>query len=264
MTHRPFVLAALWLGLFAAGAGTASAQSSEKGERRVRVGLGVQAVPRYPGSDDHSLRPLVDVALARGDTPFEFEAPDESFGPPLVRGGGFAIGPAFNIEGSRTPKHVGAPLYKVGTTIEAGGFVEYTFSPSFRLRTEVRRGLGGHDGWIANAGADYVIRDGDRYLFSIGPRATFADRTYHRAYFGVTPAEAAASGLPAFDPDGGLQAVGATAGLVFQLTPRWGIYSYAKYDRLVGDAGRSPVRQYGSRSQVSGGLALTFTFGGGR
>jgi outer membrane protein len=62
-----------------------------------------------------------------------------------------------------------------------------------------------------------------------------------------------------------VQAVGVTAGYLRQLTPRWGIYSYAKYDRLVGDAADSPiVRQFGSRDQFSGGLALTYTFGGGR
>jgi outer membrane protein len=47
-----------------------------------------------------------------------------------------------------------------------------------------------------------------------------------------------------------------------QLTPRWGIYTYAGLDRLVGDAADSPVvRQFGSRNQLSAGAALTFTFG---
>ena len=37
--------------------------------------------------------------------------------------------------------------------------------------------------------------------------------------------------------------------------------AYAGYDRLVRDAGASPlVRRYGSRDQFSGGLGLTYTF----
>ena len=61
-----------------------------------------------------------------------------------------------------------------------------------------------------------------------------------------------------------ISAVGAAAGYIKQLTPRWGIYSYARYDRLVGDAAASPiVRRFGSRDQISGGLALTYTFGRG-
>ena len=154
---------------------------------------------------------------------------------------------------------------KVGDTIEVGAFVQYQFGESFRIRGEGRKGLGGHDGWIGNLGADYIARDGDKWLFSIGPRVTVSDGRYQRAWFGVTPAESARTGLAAYRPDGGIQAVGATAGFLKQLDKRWGIYSYAKYDRLVGDSADSPVvRVHGSRDQFSGGLALTYTFGGGR
>ncbi|HEX9946909.1 MAG TPA: MipA/OmpV family protein [Allosphingosinicella sp.] len=239
-------------------------QEEKKEPRRVRVGLGAQFVPAYPGADSYSLRPLVDASLARGSREFGFEAPDESFGPSLIKQGGLEIGPALNFEGSRTAKDVGAALDKVGFTVEAGAFVQYAFSGKFRIRTEARKGLGGHEGWTGQAGADFVARDGDEWLFSIGPRVTWSDARYHRAYFGVTPAESVRTGLAAYRPDGGIQAVGATAGFLTQFTKRWGIYSYAKYDRLIGDASRSPVvRTYGSRDQFSGGLALTYTFGGG-
>lgn len=229
--------------------------------RRVRVGLGAQLVPSYPGSDDHSVRPLVDLSIARGEDPFAFEAADESFGFALINKDGFGIGPALNFESSRKAKDVGAPLDKVGATIEAGAFVQYAFSPQFRVRAEARRGIGGHDGWTSLVGADFVARSGDSYLFSIGPRVTLSNARYQRAYFGVTPAEAIRTGLPAYRPKAGVQAVGATAGLIVQMTKRWGLYGYAKYDRLVDDAARSPVvRGFGSRDQFSGGLALTYTF----
>jgi outer membrane protein len=244
----------------------APAQDTEESEapRRTRVALGPQLVPSYPGSDKYSVRPLVDVARARGDDPFMFEAPDESFGFSLFRTDTFAIGPVAGFEGSRKAKDVGAAVPKVDFTFELGAFVEAQLAEPFRIRAEARRGLGGHKGWIAVVSADYVARDADNWLFSIGPRVTFGNDRYHQAYFGVSPAASATSGLPAFSADGGLQAVGATAGFIRQLTPRWGIYSYAKYDRLVDDAGRSPlVRQFGSRDQFSGGLALTYTFGSG-
>lgn len=248
----------------AAQEGEDEEQAEKKEPRRIRVGVGPQFVPSYPGADDHSLRPLVDVSVARGSKPFEFEAPDESFGPELISTGGLEIGPALNFEGSRTAKDVGADLDKVPFTFEAGAFVEYEFSPKFRFRTELRKGLGGHEGWTGQAGADFVARNGDEWLFSIGPRVTWSDARYHRAYFGVTAAEALRSGLPAYRPGGGVQALGATAGFLAQLGKRFGIYSYAKYDRLVGDAADSPVvRGFGSHDQFSGGLALTYTFGAG-
>lgn len=264
------MLAAAALSLLLASAGWSAPAAAQEGEekekkepRRIRVGVGAQLVPSWPGADDHSVSPLVDVSIARGSKPFDFEAPDESFGPSLISEGGLEIGPALNFEGSRTAKDVGAALDKVPFTFEAGAFVEYEFSPKFRFRTEVRKGLGGHDGWTGQAGADFVARDGDKWLFSVGPRVTWSDARYHRAYFGVTAPESLATGLAAYQPGGGIQAAGATAGFLTQLGKRFGIYSYAKYDRLVGDAADSPVvRSFGSRNQLSGGLALTYTFGG--
>ncbi|WP_343520101.1 MipA/OmpV family protein, partial [Sphingomonas sp.] len=93
-------------------------------------------------------------------------------------------------------------------------------------------------------------------------RPCSADRKYHRAYFGITSADAAASGLPAYDPKGGVQAVGVAAGHLHQLSRRWGVATYARYDRLVGDAADSPVaRTLGSRNQFAAGVALSYTFG---
>jgi outer membrane protein len=259
MTARMLAAAAV----LTVAAGPAYAQ--DDAPRRTRIALGPQLVPSYPGSDRVSIRPLVDASRARGDAPFVFEAADESAGFALWQRSGYAIGPAIGFQGSRTARDVGAALPRVGFTVELGGFVQYALSDAFRLRAELRQGIGGHKGLIGMIGADYVARDADRWLFSVGPRVTLADDRYHRAYFGVAPADAAAAGLRPFVADGGVQAVGASAGLVHQFTPAWGVIGYAKYDRLVADAARSPVvRTSGSRNQLSGGVALTYTFGGER
>ncbi|MFN3388787.1 MAG: MipA/OmpV family protein [Allosphingosinicella sp.] len=267
ISTAPFRLAAAGL-LLAAGAPALAQDEGEetaKEPRRYRVGLGPQLVPSYPGADGHKWRPLVDVSFTRGDTPFEYEAPDESFGFAIVRSGGFEIGPALNYQGSRKPSDVGAPVEKVKGTVEAGAFVQHYLGESFRLRAEGRRGLGGHDGWTGHVGADFISRDKDEYVFAVGPRVTWSNGRYQRAYFGVSPQSAAATGLPVYTPDGGLQGLGATASLHVALTPRWGLYGFAQYERLVSDAGDSPlVRGFGSRDQLSGGVALTMTFGGGR
>lgn len=247
----------------------AAAQSNDEGRdtrpRRYRVALGPQVEPRYPGADGVQLRPLIDIARARGDDPFEFEAADESAGIALFDRGGFAIGPAFNIEGSRRRRHVDrADADEVGTSVELGGFAQYWLTPGLRAYGEVRKGVNGHKGVVSDLGFDYVARDGDRWLVSLGPRVSLSDRRYQQAYFGVSPRTALGTGLPRFDADGGVHAVGATAGTIYQFSRRWGVYGYAKYDRLIADAGRSPfVRAFGNRNQFSGGAALTFTFGRG-
>src|SRR5215210_9467619 len=129
------------LPLAAWGAPAAAADDEAKKEpRRTRVGVGAQLVPSWPGSDDYSLRPLVDVSRSRGSRPFDFEAPDESFGPSLIEEGGLEIGPALNLQGSRKASDVGTDLDKIPFTFEAGAFVQYAFGPKFRIRTELRKG----------------------------------------------------------------------------------------------------------------------------
>jgi MipA family protein len=94
-----------------------------------------------------------------------------------------------------------------------------------------------------------------------GPRLMLSDKEYQRAYFGVTPQVALATGLPVYSPGSGIHAVGATSGIYYSFTPVWGLFGYARYERLVGDAKKSPiVKELGSANQYSAGIGLTYTF----
>jgi len=237
----------------------AIAQDSD--DIRVRVGLGGQIRPEYIGADESEWAPLWDLAITRGTGPLDFEAPDDNFDIKLLSSGGFSMGPVANIQSGRKDSDVGASVGKVPTTFEAGAFAQYDLSDSIRLRGEMRRGIGGHDGFVASLGGDHVWRDGDRYVFSIGPRLLLSDARYQRAWFGVSPQVFAASGLPEYRPSSGPHAVAATSGLTYQLNSDWGLFGYARYERLVGDAAKSPiVRELGSKNQLSAGVGLTYTF----
>lgn len=237
------------------------ALAQDREDLRVRVGLGGQLKPSFIGSDDHDVLPLVDVDIAKGDNPFPFESPDDAFGIRLIDKNGFAAGPVVNLQAKRKESDVGAPVGKVPFTVEVGGFAEYDLSDAFRLRAELRKGVGGHNGLIGSVGADYISRDADRYVFSIGPRVLFSNARFQREYFGVDSEHALASGLPAYKPDAGIHAVALASGLSYQFDQRFGLFGYARYERLVGDAADSPIiREYGSRNQLSGGLGLSYTF----
>lgn len=252
-----------WLiGAAALVLGSSAAQAQDGGITRVRVGLGAQVKPDFVGSDSMGIAPLLDLDTARGTNEFKFEAPDYSFGIPIVDTGGFQFGPAVNLAAGRKSSDVDLPLHKVKTTIEAGGYASYQISKSIFLRAEVLKGLNGHKGIAGTIGADQVWRDGDRYVFSIGPRVLFSDGRYQRAYFGVTAADALATGLPEYRPSGGIYGVALASGLSYQFSPKWGMFGYARYERLVGDAADSPIvrSSFGSRDQVSGGIGLSYTF----
>ena len=239
--------------------GAADAQDSR--DIRVRVGAGVQLRPEYVGADGTSVGPLFHVNFAKGTKPFAFAAPDDNPSIAVTSADGLSFGLAGNYEGRRKESDVGAPVGGVKRTIEAGAFVQYEWKNSFRVRAELLKGINGHKGVLGTISADKIWRDGDRYVISVGPRVLFSDGRYERAYFGVTPAVAVATGLPAYRPDSGIYAVAAASGITYALNERWGLFGFARYERLVGDAAKSPiVRKFGSRDQLSGGIGVNYTF----
>lgn len=237
------------------------AQAQDSDDLRIRAGLGAQVRPEFIGGENREIAPLFDIDISRGDDPFKFEAPDDNFAIALVNSDKFSAGPAANIEGSRKNSDVGAPVGKVKTSIEAGAFAEYRPSEKFRIRGDLLKGITGHKGLVGSIGADYIAREGDNYVISAGPRLLLSDSRYQRPYFGVDPAASLASGLPVYRPKGGIHALGLASGVSYQFNPRFGLFGYARYERLVGDAAKSPiVREYGSRNQMSAGLGLNYTF----
>jgi outer membrane protein len=228
----------------------------------ITIGAGAQTYPKYPGADSYGINPLPIFGFRREGSPMTFEAPDDGIGIGLLgRDSAFNVGPTVRFQGKREQDDVGAAVGDVGFTVEAGGFVEVYPIDHFRLRAELRQGLGGHKGLTGDIGADLILRDENTYIFSIGPRARWADNDFNDAYFGVTPAVSGATGLATFDPGSGFYAIGAQAGITYRLGRNWGLQGYVGYDRLVGDAADSPiVRAFGSRDQFSGGLGLFFEF----
>ena len=113
------------------------------------------------------------------------------------------------------------------------------------------------DRWAPTTSGATATATSSRSVRACWPRT----RRFQRAYFGVDSDAALASGLPAYRPNGGIYALAATSGLSYQFDPRFGMFGYARYERLVGDAAKSPIiRELGSRNQFSGGLGLSYTF----
>lgn len=237
--------------------------------RLITVGIGAQAYPIFPGSNELGIYPMPIIDVRRPGQRIKFEAPDEGFGFGLLgRESRFNLGPTVQFQGRRDEDDVGAAVGNVGFTVEAGAFVEAYLGESLRVRAEGRQGIGGHEGLIGDVGMDFIARDEDRTIFSIGPRVRLADDDYMNAYFGISPAASVNSGIAVYTPEGGVFSVGGTAGIRHQFGSdgRWGVHGYARYDRLVRDAADSPiVTGFGSANQYSAGLGFSYTFrtGGG-
>ena len=101
----------------------------------------------------------------------------------------------------------------------------------------------------------------NRLFLSIGPKLSFYDKDYARAYFGVTPQQSARSGYAMFAPGSGYQA-SVDAAAAYLLTPRLSLSTFASYGHLFGDIDRSQIvrSRFVSRDQFTGGANLTYRF----
>jgi outer membrane protein len=245
--------------LFAA---PASAQDEGRGWT-VTVGPGAIYKPKFPGADEMGIGIWPIFSVRRSGTEPKFATPDDSFGISLVDSGSIRLGPAANIDTGRDEDDAIEGLGDINWSIEGGAFAEaFMMDRHFRLRGEVRKGFGGHKGLIADLAADAIVGSPSEAVFSIGPRARFTNGRYNRSFFGIDEEQSLATGLPEYDPDGGLYSAGALAFANYQFSRAIGIRGYARYDRLMGDAKDSPIVQseIGSRNQYEVGLGMTFTF----
>ena len=73
--------------------------------------------------------------------------------------------------------------------------------------------------------------------------------------------ESAASGLPIYNAGGGIRSVGAGTQLIKQWNTQWATHVFVEYDRLVGDAGDSPIATIrGTPDQFTFGAGFAYSF----
>ncbi len=216
--------------------------------------------PSFPGAKKLSLAPLPFIRGRRLGTLLPVRAPEQSPGFRLFgEREGISVGPVLNFQTRRNEKDVGAAADNVGFTVEPGAFFQAFVRPDIRVRVEARHEIGGHDAFVGDVMADHVLRPSDnRFVVNIGPRLRLSDLKYESALFRRDAGAVSEPRMPAYTPGGGIYSVGAGLGVLYQFTPAWGAYGYAEYERLTGDAAGSPiVRRFGSRDQLSLGLAAT-------
>lgn len=204
------------------------------------LGGGGNVAPRYEGASDILVSPYPIVRLKRLTLPNGFQIGG-------AREGGFSVSPSFAVRGKRTAADTPAltGLSDVDLAVELGLEASYE-AEWFRLHANLRRGLGGHQGWTGEAGIDAVVRPESGLKLHAGPRISYADNDYMDTYFSVP---AGTAGFATFDASPGIKSWGVEAGMRFDVSDGWAVEGTAAYDRLIGDAGASPVTAVGSRDQ---------------
>ena len=140
-------------------------------------------------------------------------------------------------------------------------FGEYVVSKTFPLvvRADVRRAIGGDNGWVGDLGA-YMPMPGssDQFSWFVGPTATFADSRYMNSWFGVNANESARSGLREYHASAGIKSVGLGVAATWMPSKHWLVTGNGAYQQLVGRAANSPIVQRRASGVVD--LSVVYQF----
>ncbi|MGY3585305.1 outer membrane protein [Bradyrhizobium sp. USDA 4341] len=279
-TARRAVVAALpaAFGVVAAFPGQAAAQTaftlpappfsvpflpSVSGNWTVMIGASGASRPDFEGTNHSKFAPVPIFAIRRPGTVDQFRSPRDNASIAIVDFGDFRAGPVGKFVSSRKASRYSelSGLADVNAAFELGGFVEYFPVDWFRVRNETRQGLGGHHGIVSDFSADFIVPVFGGLTVSAGPRFTVETAKAVSPYFSIDTVHAMATGLPVFDAKGGAHSAGVGAQLSYRINPKWEVHSYVEYDRLLGDAAKSPiVTVRGSANQTTFGVGASYSF----
>jgi outer membrane scaffolding protein for murein synthesis (MipA/OmpV family) len=247
------------------------------------IGLGVGMVPSYAGSDDYIAFPLPLIAgrvggvgIAPNGPGFvlDFNSPKPAMGP--RKGARIAFGPAFrfrNDRNNRISDDVVARAGKLDAALEVGGnfavSIPNVVKPfdSLSLGVQARRDvLGAHEGWVIEPQIGYRALVGKAFVLQAQASMEIVTDRFADYYFTVTPAQSTASGLAEFRAEGGLNRIGTTAILSYDLDRNplnggWSLTGVGGWSRMLGDGADTPYTAVrGDADQFILGAGVAFTF----
>ncbi len=235
------------------------------------LGVGLGVLPEFEGSADFETTVLPYLKYEEG----RFVAETIGAGLALTYQVHPALkaGPFFRLNTGRTDVSdpVVATLPEIDPTVEVGLFgqlaipldaIGYDSSAILLARMTGTRDISGtHDGGLVSSeiGAFFELTK-NLDLIALG-QFSWADDDYLQSFYGVSPDDAAASGLDPFSPSSGFRDAGAIFILDYQMADDWWISGIMSYKTLQSDAARSPiVTERGDKTQVFAGILLEHRF----
>jgi outer membrane scaffolding protein for murein synthesis (MipA/OmpV family) len=226
------------------------------------IGGGVGIGPDYQGSDHYKVHPVTIGSLSYRNVLFVGPA---GAGANLFNIEGLRAGPVLGYRGGRkdtADAHLNG-LGRIGASVEAGLFIDYDMGP-FVLSGTYRHAIThSNNGAIGRVQLDFHQKMlDDRLEVHVGPEIDFGDSRYVTKWFGVSPSQSVASGLPVYQPSGGVNGAGIYLTTDYYLTPYLFLHGFGSVRELVGDAGDSPIVL--QQTQALAGLGLVYHWAGGK
>ena len=243
------------------------------------VGVGAAYGSSYDGSDDYVFFPAALVQGSLGGVSFTSRGAGLAldFIPDPPDGVGFDLGVSGQVRGNRARQiedPVVSSLGELDHAIEIGPAIGVGVTQVLNPYDSLTAGIdltwdinGAHGGMVVEPSVTYFTPLSRGIAASLSLSAERGDGAFMDYYYSVSPAQSLASGLPAFDPDGGgwtkaggnlLMGVDLDGDLE---NGGLALVVVGGYTRMLGDAKRSPFTSVrGDADQWVGALGLGYTF----
>lgn len=223
----------------------------------VTLGGSVEVLPKYDGSQNYHVLggPMFDIRYKDR----AFLATGEGLGINFTQTKNYRAGFAltYDLGRSRQLSHELSRLNDVEPSPEAKLFGELVLFPVV-LRVDVRKSVGGYNGWAGDFSAYMPIAGSKRFFVFLGPSLTVVDSHYMQHYFGITPAESQSAGVPVFMTSGGIKSLSFGANATWMMGHHWFMNLVAATDCLLNDADRSPTTR--DKVQAITGFTIAYRF----
>jgi outer membrane scaffolding protein for murein synthesis (MipA/OmpV family) len=236
---------------------TSSCAHAQNGKWQVSLGTGVSFSPRYDGDADNQLRfvPLLDINYNK-----------DKFFIGVKRGIGFNFSNVKYFQygvsvilGQARSQYADARLYGMGNIdyYPEGNLFFSTHLGFISLSSNV---ASSNYGTHANVGGNLAIPIGKANNFRIGSTIVWGDPIFNQTYFGVTAAQATASGniLTPYSPAAGKIMTIMSAAWTHNFDKSWFSIVDLSYKRLEGSAQISPITQ--RNSMISEAILFGYRF----
>ena len=237
----------------------APALAADSGAERSFTSLGLAAayVPRYEGADEYRWRalPLIDIQRGR-----YFLGTLRGLGVDLSSSPNFAFGPRLGYRFGRDEGDSSRlrGLGDIDAGLEAGVFFRLRLDSWF-IRGDVAQGIGdAADGLEVQLGGGRRMKFGPADDVVVEATLSFADSDYNNTFYGVTAAQAAASGLSRYEAGAGLRHYGLGANWTHRFAGGWFSSLGVRVRQLGGDVADSPIVDNETQVSMFAGLGYRF------
>jgi len=224
---------------------------------QVEVGGAGSVQPLYAGAAKYRFQPGPDIDVRYKD--LAFFSVGEGLGVNLLQDKTYRVGVALGFDQGREADSATRlrGTGDIGLAPTPKLFAEYVLFPVV-LRADVRRALGGVDGWAGDLSAYMPVYGTKSFFVFAGPTVAFVDDTYNRHEFGISATQHLRSGLPRYDATGGLQSAGLGSSMTWLITDHWLANTGVSAQRLLDAAAHSPLVQ--ERLQYEAFFTVGYSF----